>query len=51
MQKVVGEIFLDDIAFVSTANHEIVYSVSGINFHDMPKNGLATNFDHRFGAK
>lgn len=48
MQEVVCEIFLDDIAFVTTANNELVHAMRGIYFHNMPQDGLATDFNHRF---
>ena len=47
VKEVVGEILLDDIAFVSEADHEVIYSMSGIDLHDVPKNWLTADFDHR----
>ena len=48
VQKVVGEIFLDDVALVAAADHEIVHAMRRIHLHDVPQNRLATHFDHRF---
>jgi hypothetical protein len=47
MQEVVDKIFLDNIALISEAHDEIMYSGCGINFHDMPENGHPTDLDHR----
>ena len=49
VQEVVREVFLDQVALVAAANNEVVYSVMGINFHDVPQDGFATNFDHGLG--
>ena len=49
VQKVVGEVFLDQVALVTAANHEIVDAVVGIDLHDVPQDGLAANFHHRLG--
>ena len=46
MQKIVGEIFLDDVAAVAAANHKVVHSVRGIHLHDVPQNGASSDFDH-----
>jgi len=43
------EIILNYIPFVAAADDEIVESVVGIDFHDMPKNWLAADFNHRLG--
>ncbi|MNE07995.1 hypothetical protein D3C80_1006370 [compost metagenome] len=51
VQEIVGEVLLDHIALVTEANHEIVDPVVGVDFHDVPNDGLATNFDHRFRAQ
>ena len=49
MQKVVGKVFLDDVALVAAADHKVVDAVVGINLEDVPKNRVPADFDHRFG--
>ena len=49
--KVVSKVVFDHIAFISEAEHEIVETLSGIDFHDMPENRFATDRDHRLGAE
>lgn len=51
MQEIVREIFLDHIAFVTTADNEIVHAVGRVQLHDVPKDRLATDLDHGFGLK
>ena len=51
VKEVIGEVLLDDIALVAATNHEVVDSVVRINLHDVPKDGLAANFDHRLGLE
>ena len=51
VQKVIGEIFLDDISLVSQANDEIVDTVRRIDFKDMPQNGLSTDLNHGFWSE
>lgn len=46
MQEIVGEILLDDITLVATANDEVIYAVSGINLHDVPKDRAAAYLNH-----
>ena len=36
VQKIIGEILLDHIALVATANHKLVDAMVGIDFHNMP---------------
>lgn len=47
MQKMVGEIFLDDATLLSTADDEIIYTMRGIHFHDVPKDRLSAYLDHQ----
>ena len=49
VQVVVGEIFLDYILFVATADDKIVEPVGRVGFHDVPKDWLFAYFDHGFG--
>jgi hypothetical protein len=44
---IVGEIFFYDMPFVTATNNKLVNAEGGIDFHNMPKNRLATNFYHR----
>ncbi len=48
VQKIIGKIFFDDIAFVAQANHKIIEPVGRINFHDVPQNRHTANLDHWF---
>src|SRR4029453_3620295 len=47
VQKVIGEVLLDDISLVAEADDEIAYIVSRVDLHDVPQDWLATNFYHR----
>jgi hypothetical protein len=47
MQKIVGEIFLNDSTLVSKADDEIIYAMRGIHFHDVPEDRFYAYFDHR----
>jgi hypothetical protein len=40
------EILLDHISFVTQTNDKVVETELAIDFHDMPKYGLAANIDH-----
>ena len=43
MQKIVGKIFLDNIALVSKTNNEFVNSMRRVELHNVPKYRLSTN--------
>jgi hypothetical protein len=47
MQKIMGKILFDIIAFVPETDNKIVKAVTGINFHNMPENRSLTDLDHR----
>ena len=47
MQVIIGEIFLDHMALIAAADDKIIVSVIRINFHDMPQNRSAADFNHR----
>lgn len=49
MTEIVGKILLDDILFITAADHEIVDAVMAVGFHDMPEDGFTTDLHHRFG--
>ena len=51
VQEVVGEILLDHIALVAQADDEIVDAVGGVDFHDVPDDRLAADFDHGLGLQ
>ena len=51
MQEVVGEVFLDHVALVAAADHEVIDAVGGVDFHDVPENRLAADLDHRLGLR
>lgn len=42
------KVFLDDVALVAEAYDEIVYAVRRVDFHDVPNDRLAADFDHGF---
>ena len=51
MGAVIQEIFLDLLAFVAKANHEILDAMRGIRLHDVPQDGPPTDIHHGLGAK
>ncbi|MNT22483.1 hypothetical protein D3C72_1578660 [compost metagenome] len=51
MQDVVGEIFLDHIAAIAKADHEIGEAVMAVDLHDMPEDGTTAYLDHRLWAQ
>ncbi|MNC31332.1 hypothetical protein D3C75_796490 [compost metagenome] len=51
VQEIVGEVFLDHIALVAQADHEVVDPIMGVDLHNVPDDRLATDFDHRLGTK
>ena len=48
VQEIVSKIFLNNIAFVPTADNEVVDAVLRVYFHDMPQNRPDTDFNHWF---
>src|SRR5438105_3550954 len=50
MQVVVGEVFLDHVAPVAEADHEVFDAVLRIDLHDVPENRLPADLDHRLGT-
>ena len=48
MEEVVGEIFFDDVPFVSQENDKIVVSIPRVDLHDVPENRMAANLHHGF---
>lgn len=50
VQKVVGKVFLDQIALITEANHEVIDAMAGVDFHDVPENRLSADIHHGFGA-
>lgn len=49
MAEVIGKIFLDDILLVATTDDKLVDTVMAVSLHDMPQDGLPSDFNHRFG--
>jgi hypothetical protein len=49
VQVVVREIFLDDMPLIPAADHEIMEPEAGVIFHDVPKDWLLANGNHRLG--
>src|SRR5262249_31719729 len=47
VQRVVGEILLDEIALVAEADDEVVEAVGGVDLHDVPQDRPAADLDHR----
>lgn len=46
MEVIVSKIFFNDVPLIAAADYEIMEAKARIVFHDMPQNGLPTNFDH-----
>ena len=42
-----GELSLDHIALVTTADDKLIDSIGTVAFHNVPKDRLAPNFNHR----
>ena len=51
MEKVISEILLDHISFVSTADHEVVDAVVAVGLEDVPEDGFAAHLDHGLGPQ
>jgi hypothetical protein len=49
VQEIVVEIFLDHIALVAAADHELVQAVGGVDLHDVPQDRHPADLDHRLG--
>src|SRR5579863_2247372 len=50
MQEIVREVLLDEIAFVSTTNDEVVDSVLRIHLENVPQDRSTADLDHRLWA-
>src|ERR1035437_8920925 len=48
---VVQEVFLDHVAAVAEAEHELTEAVVGVRLHDVPKDRASAHVDQRFGPK
>ena len=48
VQEVVGKPLLDHVLPIAGAYNEIIETIMGIHFHDVPQDGHTTNFHHRF---
>ena len=51
VEEVVGEVLLDYVTLVATADDEIVDPVGGVGLHNVPEDGLAADLDHRLGLQ
>jgi hypothetical protein len=47
LQKIIREVTFDYISAISAADHKIAHTTGGINLHDVPQNGFASDFNHR----
>ena len=48
VEKVVREVFLDDVAFVAAADDEVINAVRRIHFEDVPQNRATSDLNHWF---
>jgi hypothetical protein len=48
MKEVILKVLLDDVAFVTETDDELIDPVVGIDLHDMPDDRHAADLDHRF---
>ena len=46
----IKKVFFYLLSLVTQGEIELVLSITGVVFHDMPENGLAANLDKRFGT-
>ena len=51
VQKIIGKVFLYYIALIAATDHEIIDAMGRENFHDVPQNRLAADFDHWLGLE
>ena len=51
VQVIVGKIFFDHVALVAKTDDEFMKTISGIDFHDMPEDGITANFNHWFWSQ
>ena len=49
VQRIVGEILLDDVTFVAEADNKLVDSEVPVDLHDVPQDRMVSNLDHRLG--
>src|SRR6266566_2626863 len=47
LEIIIRKVALNDVPTVPAADHEIMHPTGGVHLHDMPKNGLASDFNHR----
>ena len=48
MEKIVSEVFLDDVTFIAEADNEIVEAVMAVDLHDMPQDWTTADLNHWF---
>ena len=51
LKKIISEIALDDVSAITAADHEIVDTGCRVNLHDVPKNGFASDLNHRLRSE
>jgi hypothetical protein len=49
IQKIIREVFFDNVTFKSQTYDKIAYTMPGVDLHDVHDDGDPTNFDHRLG--
>src|SRR5262249_28986124 len=49
VQKIVREVFLDQVALVSEADDEVMQAVRRVDLHDVPQDRPAADLDHGLG--
>ena len=47
VQEVVGKIFLDNVAFVTATDYELINAVMAVGLEDVPENRLAPRADSK----
>ena len=51
VENVIGEVFLDHVAAITEADHEIGDPVMTVEFHDVPQDRPAADLDHGLGPQ
>jgi hypothetical protein len=50
VQKVIGKVLFNQVAFIATTNNEVVDAIVRVHLHDVPQNGFPPDFDHGLWA-
>jgi hypothetical protein len=51
MQKIVREVFLDNVTFVAAADYKLVDVVMAVGLENMPDDRHSTDFNHGLGLQ